>query len=76
MNRVAPQQAVDKDLHSIQRGNSIQSRIRRAESANAKPELSEQRRKEFEDRIESLLKEPEAKPEIEVIDEEAASGIN
>lgn len=65
-NRITTvQQNIEPSLHSVPRRNTIQSRITRAEQAESKPELTAQRRKEYDHRIAGLLQ-----PEIEVLDNE------
>lgn len=65
MNRIA-NTSQPSELHSISRGHGIQSRIRRAEQADATEAetLSAQRRREYDERVANLMK-----PEIEVIQE-------
>lgn len=69
-NRAAGVVPNQGQLHSIPRQSNIGSRIARAEASERDPVLAAQRKKEYEDRIESLMN---AKPEIEVVEKKDAS---
>ena len=75
MNRVQAQPS--GEVHSVSRTrNSIQSRIARAEAADRKEslELTEQRRKEYDERISTLMK-PEIEVEENAVQEDGTKSI-